>query len=302
MQLEKYRPTAELGTPTPSPMSRGLKLRLNFLLFFLFVVLCFSKVFPSLVANNRRPHVRVRKNNVFSNTFCNRTKAQDKEISSWNDYRIGDGIAFQYGAPGCERYPKSIVCDYTRETKEPNDISSLIHVLGKYSEQLGDGLAALHVRLGDGLCAQIDPTCREDMKTIPDCWNDDGDCWSDPSSVTKQYAYSRLWYESVVFDLKMTNVSALVIVGDKYHWTRTPDPRKGDYSVDDSYLSKLSSFFVSHGFEVCVKEGEPPDTDFALLCSARVFVQGGGGYSALVAEVVRQRGGVVLTPMISHST
>ena len=272
----------------------GRSLRLKyFLIFVLFTVLCFSKVLTSPAANNVA-HVSVKH---VSHTFCHTRRETNVDISLWNDYRIGDGIALQYEAPGCEKYPNSIVCKYTQETREPNDVSALIRVLGKYYRQLGDNLAALHVRLGDGLCAQIDPLCRGDIKTRPDCWNNDRDCWSDTNSMTKQYAYSQRWYESVILDLELAKVSAVVIIGDKFHWTRTPDPRQGNYSVDEEYLSNLSIFFRSHGFDACVKEAELPDTDFALLCSARVFIQGGGGYSALVAKVVKQRGGTVLKPL-----
>ena len=223
-------------------------------------------------------------------------KIAAEEIAWWNDYRISDIGALRTDAPGCERFPQSVGCEYTRETDEKDDISALIRVLEKYSEQLDPDLAALHVRIGDGLCSRIDPSCRGLTDTKPDCWNNDRDCFSNVHSITKQYAYSRRWYETVVLQLKSTQVSKLVIVGDKYHWTRTPDPRKGDHSVDEEYLANIARFFRIHGFEVCVKDKGLPDTDFTLLCSARVFIQGGGGYSALVAQIVKKRGGLVIKP------
>ncbi len=218
------------------------------------------------------------------------------EIAWWNDYRISDIVALRTDAPGCERFPQSIGCEYTRETDEQDDISALKRVLIKHSEQLDPDLAALHVRIGDGLCSRIDPSCRGVTETKPDCWNNDRDCFSNVLSVTKQYAYSQQWYETVVLQLKSTRVSKVVIVGDKYHWTRTPDPRKGDYSVDEEYLANIAQFFRTHDFDVCVKDKGLPDIDFTLLCSARVFIQGGGGYSALVAEIVKERGGMIIKP------
>ena len=266
-----------------------------FIVSVLLFSLCYSSVQP-------RENVRVLRPKSWSGMDqktwerCHTGGSSADDISRWNEYRIGDIVALRSDAPGCELYPKSIGCEYTRETEEPNDIAALKRVLDNHSQQLGYNLAALHVRIGDGLCAQIDDSCRGMTRTKPDCWNDDRDCFTNIHSNTKQYAYSRRWYETVVSELKTTRVSRIVIVGDKYHWTRTPDPRNGNYRVDEEYLGNVAHFFRTRGFEVCVKDTEVPDVDFALLCSARVFIQGGGGYSALVAEIVKQRGGLVIRP------
>ena len=34
----------------------------------------------------------------------------------WNDYRIGDGLRRLSDAPGCARYPDTLVCAYARRT------------------------------------------------------------------------------------------------------------------------------------------------------------------------------------------
>ena len=215
----------------------------------------------------------------------------------WNEYRIGDGISLQYEAPGCEKYPGSIVCLYSQETSQPNDIDALSRALEKNPRPAtGEEIAYLHARLGDGLCAQHDPPCRGARNSVPDCWNNNDDCFMNRNSMTKQYAYSKHWYDNVIIDLLATKVSKIIIIGDKFHWTRTPDPRGGNFSVDEEYLSKISRFFHDHGFAVCVKAPELPDDDFALLSSANVFTQGGGGYSALVAKMVTKSGGLVLQP------
>jgi len=223
----------------------------------------------------------------------------------WNEYRIGDGISFQYDAPGCERFPGSIVCLYRKETRRPNDFGVLFNVLQKFSEHEvaedhhADDVAFLHARLGDGLCAQHDPPCRGTQNTVPDCWNNNEDCFVNVDSETKQYAFTKEWYEPVTKELIAARISKIVIISDIFHWTRTPDPRHGDFSVDEAYLSNVANFFRNFGFEVCTKEPGLPDHDFALLSSARVFVQGGGGYSALISKIVSKRGGVVVKPNIA---
>jgi len=186
---------------------------------------------------------------------------------------------------------------YSKETSRPNDLDALTRVLQKFSKNVfGDDVAFLHARLGDGLCAQYDPLCRGTRSDTPDCWNNYADCFTNVNSETKQYAYSKNWYEPVIKELITTGVSKIIIIGDKFHWTRTPDPRHGDFSVDETYLSNVAGFFTNFDFEVCIKDPGLPDDDFALLTSARVFIQGGGGYSGLIAKVVSKRGGVVVKP------
>jgi hypothetical protein len=266
----------------------------------LFLLLAFAHLLGYFNPLNQcARHVRVE--DSLPSSFCLAQQAvETKTFTRWNDYRIGDGISLRHDAPGCEMYPDSVVCAYSKETTKPNDKAALVKVLSRYSTRQNNSstLAFLHVRLGDGLCAQVDPLCRV-SETKPDCWNNDADCWFDDNSATKQYAYSRRWYYNVVSALKLTQVSKIVVTGDKFHWTRTPDPRHNDFSVDDAYLANVAQYFRSQGFSVCVKDQELPDIDFVILCSARVFVQGGGGYSALIAEVVQHRGGLVIRPTLT---
>ena len=85
-------------------------------------------------------------------------------------------------------------------------------------------------------------------------------------------------------------------MNNKLHWTRTKDPRKGNISVDDSYVESLAGFLRTKFQHVIISEPQLPDEDFAMLCAAEVFVQGGGGFSSLVGEVVKRRGGTVIKP------
>lgn len=225
----------------------------------------------------------------------------------WNEYRIGDGIARYPDTPGCERYPSSIVCMYLSTTDKANDIPSLVDVLERatwLTPALDMRLSAVvHVRLGDGLCAQYDPPCRGAEQTLPNCWERDEDCWQDPDSITKQYAYSRKWYYPVRQDLKsaLPPSGRILILGDKRHWTRTSDPRKGNFSVDEAYLQSMAAFLKEEFDSVEILHSGLPDADFALLCSSKIFVQGGGGFSRLIAEVVKIRGGKVFRPRIQSS-
>ena len=227
--------------------------------------------------------------------------SQHSHNASWNQYRIGDGIARYPGAPGCEECPHSIVCQYTKETVAKNDIPALVRVLdrGNWCRPpcKTKNLALLHLRLGDGLCAIHDEPCRGNRTDWPDCWNNDEDCWYDPGAATKQYAFSKDWYLSVMEELNLQHeLQGIVIVSDKLHWTRTDDPRGGNFEVDDAYLNNVAAFFRTRFSHVELRSPGLPDDDFAFLCMAETFVSGGGGFSKLIAEVVKLRGGRVINP------
>ena len=235
-----------------------------------------------------------------------RNKHAASSLSPWNDYRISDGILRQYDAPGCETYPTSLVCKYHIEAAGSSglNLGALLRVLERIERQKplwrdhSEKTALLHLRLGDGLCAQLDPTCRGERIDIPNCWENDEDCFVNPNSVTNQYALSSRWYGNIFVQLESLHVRGIIIIGDKYHWTRTPDPRKGKYSIDDTYVAHVAEAFRIRSFSVTVREPTSPDEDFVRLGSARIFVQGGGGYSTLIASVVRARGGIVLQPTL----
>ena len=65
------------------------------------------------------------------------------------------------------------------------------------------------------------------------------------------------------------------------------------------YRADVAEWFRNRGFDVAEHSGSTPENDFAFLCSARVFVQGGGGVSRLVASVVEARGGRVVKPSLT---
>jgi hypothetical protein len=235
---------------------------------------------------------------------CGLKKQKNASHARRNDYRISDGLLRQYDAPGCETYPTSLVCKYHVEAagSKTLDLEALIRVLEQIERQEpvwryhSKNTALVHLRLGDGLCAQYDPRCRGPRTDIPNCWETDEDCFVNPDSVTKQYAFSSRWYRDIFMHLESLHVRHVIIIGDKYHWTRTPDPRKGKYSIDDTYVAHVADAFRNRDFSVTVREPTSPDEDFVRMCSARTFVQGGGGYSALIAYVVNSRGGIVLRP------
>jgi len=217
-------------------------------------------------------------------------------------YRIADGIKNFPDAAGCELYPNSLVCAYRKRTKLAESIPDLVAVLrernASSTEYPPNNVVVLHLRLGDGLCAKQDPDCRrwgnQNRDQEPDCWNDDRDCWVHPTYPFTRYAYSKSYYVGIAKALDPSQ--RIVILSSAGHWTRTKDPRNGSSQVDALYRDNVVSFFQSHGFDVEIRSPRSPDDDFTYACFARTFIQGGGGFSALIAKVARAMGSTVLPP------
>ena len=248
---------------------------------------------------------------VVGRSFTQTLPNQLDNLTVSQAYRIGDGIAQIPGSPGCEVYPGSLVCAYRRETSrssrwwsrtrggQANNIHALLRVMNRDFAQfptLDADTIALHLRLGDGICARFDPPCRGKRTSVPNCWERDEDCWYDANSATKQYAYSKHWYASVIKEIKYLNgPHKILIFANIRHWTRTSDPRT-NYDVDNAYINSSINFFHKAGFHTVLHATGTADNDFLLMSSARIFVRGGGGYSALVASVVEARDGRVIIP------
>ena len=241
----------------------------------------------------------------------------------WNGYRIGDAIMHGYYTPDCSStsfLAGTIACAYRNHTSTYHNISTLIHVLESYEQSRqhqqhepnqevtpqcyndddtddtttstssivpDSTVVVVHLRLGDGLCAQHPhPTngCqrRRPHTTLPDCWNDHADCWQSPY----HYAFSREYYQTLrpaLETLAATGTKprlAAVLVSDAAHWTRTIDARNGNYTIDNVYRQNVATFSRQLGFRVQLRNAErsttTPDDDFAYLCGATTFVQGGG--------------------------
>ena len=193
-----------------------------------------------------------------------------------------------------------------------------LQVLQNYDDRPADDQLVVHLRLGDGLCGNNwtleTGSCTRprppEAGPIRDCWNYPVDCYE---FMDYAYAYPKSWYSNIASELKSLlleqRMSRVVIVSNAGHWTRFPDPRHGNYTVDNLYRRNVASFFHELGFHSVdfrnaeeIKDNKTsstvrlPDHDFVYLCAAKAFVLGGGGFSELVANVVRKQGGTVVEP------
>lgn len=214
-------------------------------------------------------------------------------------YRLADSLKLYPGSPGCQLYPNSIVCEYQKLTKKKESIPDLIRVLEarKNGSEVPDPhVAVIHTRLGDGLCVEKDKRCHRKSQGPSDCWNDILDCAATFEKPYYRYAYPKEYYIKVVQELK--HVNKVVVMGNMNHFQIRAS--RNDTSVDERYLSHMTAFFESQGFEVQLRLNGDPDKDFAFACAARTFVKCGGGFSSLMAGVVKAKNNTVLPTNMDH--
>lgn len=129
---------------------------------------------------------------------------------SWLNYRLGDGVrGYDHIASDTERickdYPGTILCEYLQRTTQKGDVSILRDIVRDWSAGKWKFLkkpvvnsTVVHLRLGDGLCRCNDlrAKCEGGNTTLPNCWENEGDCYK--SSTDVLCAYPREYYEPVL--------------------------------------------------------------------------------------------------------
>ena len=230
---------------------------------------------------------------------------------NWYPYRLGDGVKrydrfISDKVQVCRQFPGTILCEYLQRTAKKRDVSVLLDIVRdwsagkwKFLKKPGVNSIVLHLRLGDGLCRCHDDRvrCKASNKTLPNCWENVGSCYT--SSGNLLYAYPKEYYELVAKDLleSVGRNSTIVIVADPSHIGS--EGKKCAISIDMAYRDYVRSFFQSKGFLTQIYELTGiPDYDFVYMSLAQYFVRGGGGFSKDVAEVVTAGGGKVFEPRI----
>jgi hypothetical protein len=108
-------------------------------------------------------------------------------------------------------------------------------------------------------------------------------------TVTRGYVRSWLYYEQVCKELKSRNISEVHL-------------SCGGLSVESNqrskeYVYRLKTLLRAHGLTVVDLSDRNADTIFQIFSNALVFIPSGGGYTRLIASLVKKRGHEVLEPV-----
>tara|TARA_B100000900_G_scaffold405073_1_gene414189 strand:+ start:1148 stop:1636 length:489 start_codon:yes stop_codon:yes gene_type:complete len=106
------------------------------------------------------------------------------------------------------------------------------------------------------------------------------------SHYKNHYVRNLSYYKKIIkkFDKSVKNI--VFVYG--YHID-------SDHSKSEEYIEKLKQFFESNNFNVSKRKNQNADDDFIYMCNSRYFVQSGGGFSKIIANIVRLKGNILYT-------
>jgi len=212
----------------------------------------------------------------------------DQMRTKWVSYRLGDAIRGWYFRTQNSKYRNwllkyyekfgnsSLVTEYFTLTSHPQKFNILWKVVKPKVQPLPEHTAVVHLRLGDTNCIE--------------CWNDERNR-KNPDKAWSRYVYSRTHYEEIIRKLAKTDVSTIIITASTYHsWGNQTE----GYKKGMRYVKLVNDLFTKHGYRVQERINcGTPDEDFIFMSSAKYFVPAGGGFSKLVAKMVKKHDGRV---------
>ena len=217
---------------------------------------------------------------------------------SWIKYRLGDMFVYtdqpwMIGPLWMKKhYPNSIATQYMLQSNfTSHNYSILMDIVNNKTSSVIPSLISrkelnetlmIHLRTGD----VIDRNPWESYGILAGEY---------PRSSKPPFKYYRSlsFYKIVLDELHQINNSikkAIIITG--FH-KKYKESEGVDHSKSMEYISGIGKFFEYYNFTVSIRVNLDPDADFVLMCNARYFVKSGGGYSRLIADIVRFKNGTV---------
>jgi len=176
-------------------------------------------------------------------------------------------------------WPKSIMDVYFNLTENYNNFSILSKITKTKMLNISSG-TVLHIRAGD----TIKNATKQWTKAIPHSKNN-----------LRIYVFDRSYYKKIINQSRINPDAPLTIIASTIHNTGAFLSKNIIFDRNMEYLNLVYKLFKDSGFNTSLRVNKhTPDEDFAFMSNANIFIQGGGGYSDLVAKIVRINGGQVL--------
>ncbi len=260
-------------------------------IFFPFFILCFVLLQQRWPKHKMIPAC----SNFDSTLFFTCNKLQMPEWSDmyyeWTSYRLADALGQWYFDK--KNYTRktllkeyqskwgnqTIVSRYYSKTKSKQFDPQLLFEITQSSLPIENqsNHAVQHIRLGDTAC-------------IP--------CWYTPrrhKHSKKMYVFPKQYYEHIYTQFQYQNVTTIIITASTTHADLDSEKRKQNIKDSALLILTMKHFWQQMGFKVYTRiDCGTPDEDFMFMINAPIFIQGGGGYSQLIADMVRRNNGTVI--------
>ena len=208
-----------------------------------------------------------------------------------------------------QKWPHSLAADYLRATDQEEDFEALAGLVRKYNASVtpAKSAAVVHLHVGEILedyhkdvsvdaLLQGPEFCEWKEIARTDLLRKGGVGKTKQSDEDEElmrhcYVLNASYYKRQIKKLQHRgpNVKDVVLVAV------SPNDASGmGFRRSSAYIRGVRRLFKAAGYRVHLRLGQKPDDDFALMSRATYFVQGGGGFSILIAGVVAELGGTVL--------
>jgi hypothetical protein len=203
------------------------------------------------------------------------------QIPGMVNYRLGDMVAgygiFDQLGYACHKrdFPNSIAVEYMDTTEKRNDLDILSKIISRRNPQQlpTEQTLMMHIRTGDVIDSEpysVDEFLKSAQQNINGGW------------YVKPVAY----YKSILEQIAQVKEIEKIVIISGFHTS-------GDHSKSLEYIKRIEHLFIAHGYVVETRINKKADDDFLYMTQSKYFVQSGGEFSKLIANMVRKNGGNV---------
>jgi hypothetical protein len=204
-------------------------------------------------------------------------KSKKWRHQSSREIRSKEGIKMSSLDYHLKHYPNSIAVEYISRTDTERDLDVLYDIVRARTvpSLIPDkNTLVIHLRIGDvidGSKFSIDDFLDEDNEIMGVKYNKRG----------VQYVRPISFYKKIVQQIQNLPIKKVILVGG-FHID-------GDHSKSLEYVKHIKNFFESHNYMVTERIDHDPDEDFIFMSNSTYFVQSGGGFSKLIADLVKNK-------------
>ena len=205
------------------------------------------------------------------------------------NYRLGDMFLNQHAWKAAvsthkSTWPQSIASQYLFRTGADGDYGVLISIINEYESRMrppADSLV-VHLRVGD-VFDKVNGTwsTQDNNWSVQRLWDETLDRYSLKQLI--RYIMPRSFYEDQLRRVPSEIKQVVLVAGSHQDYPQFPRSTQ--------YINLVHDFFVSKGYVVSMRLGNPADDDVAYMARAKHFVQSGGSFSRIIARVCERMGG-----------
>mmetsp|Transcript_12778 Transcript_12778/g.14666 ORF Transcript_12778/g.14666 Transcript_12778/m.14666 type:complete len:428 (+) Transcript_12778:322-1605(+) len=182
-------------------------------------------------------------------------------------------------------WPDSLFGEYQREAVNRgliwDNYNLLLDIVKKRAKRVGSpdpNVTVIHLRLGDVM--------GRPNQTVLDLLHH------------QQYFYGGKKFDVYVKPLSlyssMRKKNGVVLMGGLHQLTDAKDRVFDDDLKSCQYVMIVKRYLEARGCQVELRLGRHPDDDIVYASQSKTYVKGGGGYSRLIAQLVKRSGGKVM--------